>query len=247
MDNATAKNMLSAYRSNGADSTDPVFKVALDQCANDPDLRDWFDGERDFDQRMVRSLAEIRPPANGKEEVLSTASLNMRKKPLYMPRWSLWVLPLAAMLVIGLFLFSAFRPDPVVWEPGEFNLASLVSGLHHLDFQSKSVVELKQFLEDRGAPTPDSLPELLASALGHGCTILEDGKGNQISLMCFRMENQYVHVYVFTEKTRPYLDLPEDKWHKEKGWNLRRLEQNGYTLAVATSGHTSFLDPLFNS
>ncbi|MEX2607307.1 MAG: hypothetical protein WD708_08180 [Kiritimatiellia bacterium] len=246
MDNPTAQNILSAYRPNGADSTDPVFKPALDQCANDPDLRDWLDGERAFDQRMIRSLAEIRPPANGKEEVLSTVSLNMRK-PLHMFRWGLWALPLAAMLVIGLFLFSALRPAPVVWEPGEFNLASLVSGLQHLDFQSGSVVELKQFLEDRGAPTPDSLPELLATALGHGCTILEDGKGNQISLMCFKMENQFVHVYVFTEETRHYLDLPEDKWHKEKGWNLRRLEQGGYTLAIATSGRTSFLDPLFRS
>ena len=39
MDNQTAKKILSAYRPDGTDATDPVFQDALAQCERDPQMR----------------------------------------------------------------------------------------------------------------------------------------------------------------------------------------------------------------
>ncbi|MCC5848436.1 MAG: hypothetical protein JJU29_10100 [Verrucomicrobia bacterium] len=244
MDNATAQNILSAYRPNGADSADPLFEPALDQCAADPQLRDWFDAERDFDRRMMQALGEITPPANGKEEVLSTASMGVRDH-AFMRRWSLWVLPIAAMLVIGLFLFSALRPHPVIWEPGSELVARLSADRRPLDFEADNMVEVRQWLQDRGAPAPDTVPELLLAARSQGCKLYEDDAGNVVSMLCFELNGLMVHVFVFDEQTRHYATLPTHTWQREGDWNLRAMERDGLLLAVATRGDTRRLDEMW--
>ena len=61
-DRDNAKLMLSAYRPNGADAQDPVFKEALELAQRDPELARWFRGERDFDQMISSKLRLIEPP-----------------------------------------------------------------------------------------------------------------------------------------------------------------------------------------
>ena len=62
--NQSAKFVLNAYRPNGADAQDPVFRVALEQAARDPELAAWFKEQRSFDSLIADKLAEIQPPAN---------------------------------------------------------------------------------------------------------------------------------------------------------------------------------------
>ena len=61
-DRDNAKLLLSAYRPNGADAQDPVFKEALELAQCDPELARWFRGERDFDQMISSKLRLIEPP-----------------------------------------------------------------------------------------------------------------------------------------------------------------------------------------
>lgn len=246
MDNLTAKELLAAYRPDGADTKDPVFAEALQHCQNDPSMRRWLESQLDFDRACGESLARITPPQHAKNALLATAPLD-RPRGFFRRKRAHIALPLAAMLMIGFLFFTLFRPEPVLWTPGEFSLASLASNIRHLEFQSDSAVELKQWLREQGAPVPDTLPELLAAAKGNGCNVIEDGHGNQISMLCFSVRNQLVHVFVFNEDTRHYLDLPMDHWQQERGWNLRLLEHDGLSLAIATRGQTSLLNSLFPS
>jgi hypothetical protein len=47
-DRDNAKLLLSAYRPNGADAQDPVFKEALELTQRDPELARWFRGRAGF-------------------------------------------------------------------------------------------------------------------------------------------------------------------------------------------------------
>ena len=61
--NQSAKFVLNAYRPNGADAQDPVFRDALEQAARDPELAGWFKEQRSFDSLIAGKLAEFQPPA----------------------------------------------------------------------------------------------------------------------------------------------------------------------------------------
>lgn len=244
MDNTTAKNLLSAYRPNGADSSDPAFKSALDQCDADPELRDWFDAERAFDRRMIQAFQSIRPPAHGKESVCVTASLE-GSEPTRFRRWSLWVAPLAAGLLIAVgFLFQFHLSSQITWEPGAQLLAQLASDRRPLDYEAENMMDVREWLQSRGAPVPDTLPEVLLAARGQGCKLFEDEHGNVVSMLCITLNGEFVHVFVFDEATRHYVTLETDAWQREGNWNMRALERDGLLLAVATRGDTTRLSKM---
>src|SRR5215471_10678599 len=69
--NERAKFLLSAYRHNGADAQDPIFRDALEQAARDPDLAAWFANQRSFDALLCEKLNSLRPPASLKPAILS--------------------------------------------------------------------------------------------------------------------------------------------------------------------------------
>src|ERR1700677_3555207 len=62
--NEAAKFVLNAYRPNGADAQDPVFRDAIEQAACDTDLAAWIKEQRSFDSLIAGKLAEFQPPPN---------------------------------------------------------------------------------------------------------------------------------------------------------------------------------------
>jgi hypothetical protein len=60
MTNESAKFLLSAYRPNGTDAHDPVFKEALEQAPCDPELATWFRGRPSLLGRGDLSKALVR-------------------------------------------------------------------------------------------------------------------------------------------------------------------------------------------
>ena len=99
MTNECAKLLLSAYRSNGADAQDPVFKEALEQARHDPALASWFREQREFDEIISAKLCSIEPPAGLREAIL--AGLRTTAIPQHPPiRW----MAIAAALALGLLV-----------------------------------------------------------------------------------------------------------------------------------------------
>jgi hypothetical protein len=88
MRNECAKFLLSAYRPNGADARDPVFKEALEQVQRDPVLARWFREQRDFDEMISAKLRLVEPPA-GLETVTFVAGTSGRIYKNRVPRDSL--------------------------------------------------------------------------------------------------------------------------------------------------------------
>jgi hypothetical protein len=85
-DRDNAKLMLSAYRPNGADAQDPVFKEALELAQRDPELARWFRGERDFDQ-MISS--KLRLQDHRRLDLLLFLDMDSSIGRRSSPRWSL--------------------------------------------------------------------------------------------------------------------------------------------------------------
>jgi len=244
MDNLTAKEILSAYRPAGTDARDPVFRGALDQCRRDPALKTWQQDQQAFDARMSAHLNSLRAPESEKEALLATLSLSTQ--PSFWNRAPRLLLPLAAALLLGVgLLVHRVRTPSFVWEPGALAVSSLSRDMRPLDYETKDALSMKAWLAAQGAPVPASLPLLLQEAVVNGCKLFDDGRGNTISMLCFSIGNEMVHVFVFDENTRHYVNLSAERWQTERGWHLRALPQNGLMLAIATRGNTDSLNAIW--
>jgi len=137
------------------------------------------------------------------------------------------------------------RAPDLIWEPGSLSVSSLSRGSRPLDYEAGDAVSMKAWLAAQGAPVPASLPLILKDAVGKGCKLFDDGHGNTISMLCFAIGNELVHVFVFDENTRHYVNLSAERWQTERGWHLRALPQNGLMLAIATRGNTDSLNAIW--
>lgn len=244
MDNLSAKEILSAYRANGADAQDPLFREALDQCRHDPSLQSWLRDQQAFDSRMSARLKSFCAPDSEKEALLAT--LPLTRPPSFWQRSVRRMFPLAAALILGLGLlvYRARAPD-LTWETGSLSVSSLSRASRSLDYRAEDALSMNAWLVEQGAPVPESLPLLLQEAVGNGCKLFDDGRDNVISMLCFTIGNELVHVFVFDEHTRHYVDLNAERWQNERGWHLRALPQGDLLLAVATRGDTGALASLW--
>ncbi len=243
MDNPAAKELLSAYRPNGADARDPIFREALDQCEHDPGLASWLKHQQAFDARISALLTNIHAPETDRDTLLATASLDVRHSSR-LSRWSRIVLPMAAMLLIALGIMFALNPR-VSRIPEDFHVARLADSARSLDHMADSADELRAWVRTQGAPVPATLPALFETAQGNGCKVFEDGRGGKVSLLCFSIEGQLVHLFVFDDQTRALVKASEEDWQQERGWNVRILEADGQLLAVATRGSLKTLDAIW--
>ena len=78
MNNPSAKEILSAYRSDGSDARDKNFEKALEQCRHDPELRAWFADQIQFDASVARGLRQICDPEEGKQAILTLFQVGER-------------------------------------------------------------------------------------------------------------------------------------------------------------------------
>lgn len=247
MDETTAKQILSAYRPGTQQEDSPEFGPALEYCRQRPELARWLDEETRRDAEMEAALASVRAPAEGRDKILASAcfnSENERKRdcPSRQTRRNWWLGLAAALPAAGLLWLAALalqapetpgeRPDAAP------SLASFASETPRLDFRSNEVGELNQWLRAQGAPTGEHLPEGLSLAASVGCSVLDDGNGQPLSLLCFKLDGTLLHVFVM-EKDSPLLrGLPPSGWTREQGYHLFAWNEGERSFAIATK-----LDP----
>jgi hypothetical protein len=212
MNNDEAKFILNAYRSGGQDANDPQFREALDQARHDPDLARWFDEQRELDNRIGTTLrTALAPPPELKSNLLAQRRL-VRVSFWRKPAWVATAIAasLALLLTVGLlFTGSAPRADFAQYRVA---MAEFVDGrIDRLDLMSRDVDELRNWLEQQGAPSDFVLPAGLAGRPALGCR-LKEWNGQKVSLLCFELENREVaHLLVIDRNalTDAPLEAPE--------------------------------------
>jgi len=245
MDNKTAKEILSAYRPNGSDALDEKLHEALQHAERDPELKAWFEEERRFDKMATSALLDTEVPAEGKERLLnmlemedSSPAPQKNKVTLF---WRMGI-GLAALLVLGLFLPKVFdklspdlpSPEEYVVSNENFSLAQLIHNAMPLHRHDNDPQVLADWLVARGAPVPKSFTDVYQQAIAQGCKVFKTSEGGTISLVCFKVDGELLHVFVFDDKARSLMDHPSRQWWREGEWNMMAMNDGSQLIALAT-------------
>jgi hypothetical protein len=193
MDKREAQFILSAYRPNGRDADDDRFAAARALVESDPELKVWFESEVRHDRIIADRLAQVRPPAGLRDQIL--AGMNLAEaRPPWWRRTPVMAIAASFIVVLGLFL-SWNRPT----YDSEFaelraNAVSYAAGFISLDYFGDQISELSAWLNERNAPAAADLIGRLESMPGIGCRTLSWG-GKTVSLVCLQGETTF-HVFM---------------------------------------------------
>jgi hypothetical protein len=238
--NEAAKFVLNAYRPNGADAQDPVFRDALEQAACDPELAAWFKEQRSFDSLIAGKLAEFQPPPTLYSSILAGIA---NRSPI--SRFSLRpLLALAAVLILSglillpIYLKSGSRSE-LVEQYQRANLTMLGSmPAPNLDLVTADFSRTQAYLADMNAPCIPSIPGSLLDLPTAGCKTLH-WNGQQFSLTCFRLPSgELLHVFVIDEKAFRSINVG-DKFKDMDGWHFKCERRAGLLLMFVSKAPMS--------
>lgn len=239
MNKETVREILSAYRPNGADADDPVFAEALRHCRQDPEDARWFEEELAFDRAVSSALRQGESPAEGRETVLAQATLDSQPRSARRSSLLPWLGGLAAALLLLLGLLPSLLsngPEPARFQQAGFSLAGLVERALPLQHEAPQFGALSSWLASRGAPVPAEPPGRLGHEPTLGCKIFADDKGGRVSLVCFRVEGELVHLFTFDNRTADLVaGQPRGEWRDHQGLYTKVFERGGRTYALATA------------
>jgi len=229
--NESARFVLNAYRPNGADAQDPVFRVALEQAARDPELAAWFKEQRSFDSLIADKLAEIQPPANLYSAILAgIANRSPRRRFNLRP-----LLALAAVLILSgaillPFYLERHSRSKSIEQYQRANLTMLSSApAPNLDLVTADFSRTQEYLAEMKAPCIPFLPGSLLDLPTAGCKKLH-WKGQEFSLTCFRLPSgELLHVFVIDEKAFRSFNVG-DKFREMDGWHFKCQRRAGMLL-----------------
>ena len=218
---------MSAYRPNGADAQDPVFKKALEQIGSDPGLAKWFNDQREFDEIVLERLNSVQPPPELKSAILTGVRTTMIHRERFQYRW----LALAAILLISCFILGKFNFPHAAnqFDAFQSDMLALFHPLPVLDLSTDSFEQTQQFLKANAAPTAPNVPEELRRMQTAGCKSLR-WRGHMVSVTCFELPNgDFLHLFVVNKGT--FADSPIPHGFLENGdWHILFSESDGMVL-----------------
>jgi hypothetical protein len=195
MNRDEAKYVLRSYHLGGRDAADPQFREALEMLARDPELAAWFAQERALDSKLSEKFRAFPAPLDLKNQLLAARKIVPLQVWWRPPAWlgsAAALLAFVATLVV--FFAAAGKTD---FADLRKYVAAKAATLDHLDFRSADLDQIRQWLENHGAPEDFVLPANLKGKPSIGCRVF-DWYGENVSLICFQLENKKVaHLFVF--------------------------------------------------
>jgi hypothetical protein len=236
MNNETAKLILSAYRPDGADAQDPVFADALEQARRDPQLGQWFEEQRTFDQSIFQELKRIEAPSSASDFLL-------RRIQAAQPRngsrpWIPWLALAAVLVIIGVVLVGPLgmnRSDGntvAAFQRDALAMLSVQPG-PRLDLATSSLPETQVYIAKEKGPLAPTLPPALWGVNTAGCRVTE-WHNHRISLTCFQVPGgQLIHLIVLSKNALDNDRLPS-AFQTTDGWWVAYRERDGMVMFWAT-------------
>ena len=229
--NESAKFVLNAYRPNGADARDPVFRAALEQSTRDPELAAWFKEQRSFDLLISSKLAEFQPPATLYSAILAgIANRSPVRRFTFRPFLALAaVLVLSGAILLPLYMESASK-SKLIEQYQRANLTMLSSApAPNLDLVTDDFSRTQEYLAEMKTPCIPFLPGSLLDLPTAGCKTLH-WKGQELSLTCFRLPSgKLLHVFVIDDKAFRSVKVA-DEFTDMDGWHFKCQRRAGMLL-----------------
>lgn len=253
MDNETARDILSAYRHNGADARERAFLEALEQAERDPETKLWFRQQQALDRQISAAMRELTTPPDGKERLLTILELQSRqsaRQPVWARFWQAGMgLAAALALLLGSLVYMSYQSsgsERIVANAESFSLSQMARNAMPLHFRDESTHTVVGWLAERGAPIPQFLPNAFQGVIANGCKVYTTGNGGVVSLLCFEVEGELLHMFVFDEKARTFLDLVPRQWWREGDWNLRAFDEGSQLVGLVSKVKTDIIDRMFS-
>lgn len=200
MTNQEAKFTLAAYRANGRDADNPMFREALDQVRLDPALAAWWTRAQAHDAAVAARLAEVAPPAGLREAILAGARASRRPR----VRWTGW-LALAAGVAVLLSAGLIAWPRRAAAESARltaFAIDDTAHGQH--GGHGGPTGAMQAMLGASSTRLGAGLPVDFATLRSTGCRTL-DFQGHAVLEICFSRDGKWFHCYIARRADFPSL------------------------------------------
>ncbi len=249
MNNTKARFILSAYRSDGSDARDPVFRDALDQAEQDPELKEWFANERQTDEAIRHKLNSVDVPSSLLDDLLAVTSVTTQRA-FWRRSASTWLAVAAALVLMlgGAYWFMPARQPDLAFHTFPQVVSSFLHRPFSLDYKAANLQEANLWLRhthDRSAPQPPA--HLQTAALdGVGCKMF-NWQGADVLLLCFFLEDGRVaHFFIMEADQLP--DAPAmptaPQWAQEGQYATGVWSDGRHACVLAMAGSVDELQTL---
>jgi len=199
-------------------SNDPEIMKAWDAVQHHPELRRWFEAQREFDKQVRTSLGEFHVPDVLRRDILEQAA-KARRQPFgnfwngLVSHWGMWVALAAAVVLMTGFAFrNSLINNQNFWYLPQWSAMEKESNfrdamavfvddtLINLDYLSEDRHSIRQWLVGQGGAALKRFPESFLDLTSLGCKTLK-WKGKTVSLICFHYgKNDVVHLFVMDRR-----------------------------------------------
>ncbi len=207
MNREEAKQVLLLYRPGPSANNDPEFADALELARRDPELGEWFEEHRQFQETIKAKLCQLEPPNSLRQALLS------QHKVVHLPAWRFKPVWLAAAAAV-ILLVALVRFWPTSMLPNRFDdyramMVSRATLQYGMEFRTKDQNALRQLIRAKGAPADYQLtPGLEKLPLTGGGSL--HWRSNPVAMVCFdRGTNDMLFLFVL--KTDAVKDPPPEQ------------------------------------
>lgn len=234
MNNLEAKLILRAYRPNGEDASDPLFKEALEQVDRNPELKEWFAKEIALEAGVQSRLEEaVRIPRNLKANLLALEKID-QSVPWWMRPIKLTAMgTLAALLLLMVMFMVSPRQNSV--ESFRRAMTQYASQrTEHVTYEPRNLPKIEEWLQNQGLLSNINLPQGLKDVGAQGCRVVE-WKGCKVVMICFVSragEGQHLDLFVMNNSGDAIIPKSETPAF---------ATENGVTTAYWSKGGKTYL------
>ena len=189
-----AKFILSAFRPNGSDVSNPAFAGALQAAAGDPLLGEWFARSRAHDAAVAAKLGEIAAPAGLREAILAGARVSARPRRIgFGFAWAAGLAAAAALAFVVVTMRAPVRAEAAASAFAGFAIGDVVNGKH--GGTGEPTGALVASLQAKGSPMPGPDRIDFDKLKDTGCRTLSFA-GHDVIEVCFLRDGSLFHLYV---------------------------------------------------
>jgi hypothetical protein len=190
-----AKFILSAFRPNGSDSSNPAFGEALQASAGDPALAEWFARSRAHDAAVAGKLGQVAAPAGLREAILAGARVSARPRGTCARLgWAVGLAAAAALAFVVVTMRAPARPEGAAAAFAGFAISDVANGRHGGTGEPSGA--LVASLQATGSPMPGPDRIDFERLVATGCRTLSFN-GHDVIEVCFLRDGALFHLYVY--------------------------------------------------
>jgi len=198
-----AKEILSRYRKNTTDESDPDFTEALQLARANPELSQWLLDQQEFHSTIRRQMQAIEVPRDLQSKILT--SLPREPKVTTWRRNEFLALAASIVLILGAALFWTTRSsnEQIDFAGWRSRMVSFALRTYQMDILTNDEKKVRTHLAEKGAPADFEVTPGLAKLPVKGGGRLS-WQNRPVAMICYGLpNNETLYMFVIDENSVP--------------------------------------------